>query len=218
MWGKSFINSTIGRKVLMSLTGLFLCLYLIVHLAGNLLLLADGDGTVFLTYAEQISSLWIIRVIEIFLLAAFLIHIIDSAMLTYNNRKARPATYDKRHAAANSSWSSRNMGFLGVILLIFLVIHIAHFFLPTRFGSENLYDIVLWRFSIWWYSLFYILSMVALAFHLVHGVKSSFRTLGLHHSKYIPIVKTISYAFAIIFPLGFAFIPFYFYMKSIGVF
>ena len=116
MWGKSFINSTIGRKVLMSLTGLFLCIYLIVHLIGNMLLLADKNGDLFLSYANIMGHNPVIRVIEIVLVLAFLIHIFDSLILTINNRKARGQRYEVRNASENSSWTSRNMGFLGLIL------------------------------------------------------------------------------------------------------
>jgi succinate dehydrogenase / fumarate reductase, cytochrome b subunit len=207
----------------MSLTGLFLCSFLVIHLAGNLQLLRDDGGQAFNIYSRFMSTNPIIRTIEVLLFLGFIFHIYDGLYLVYKNRKARGGQrYAVNRLDQNSPWSSRNMGLLGTILLVFLVIHLYNFFYVARFGEldpveiegvvyKNVYTMVVTSFQLWWYVAIYVLAMVALAYHLIHGFASAFQTLGLNHKKYTPAILAFGYAFSIIISLGFALLPIYFF-------
>ncbi len=209
----------------MSLTGLFLSIFLIAHLSGNLLLFVGRDA--FNEYSHFMATNPIIRIIEIILFISIIFHVIYAIVLTVRNRQARSVKYAVSNASENSSWFSRNMGVFGTIIFIFLVLHLGNFFVASRFEElpkvqlenghkvEDLYTVVVTSFEQWWYTAIYVISMVVLAFHLVHGVHSAFRSLGLRHHKYIPLVKNIAVGFAIIFPTGFAIIPIYFFIDSL---
>lgn len=206
----------------MSVTGLFLCSFLVVHLVGNLQLFNADNGESFNVYSHFMATNPVIRVMEIVLVLGFLFHIYDAFVLTRRNKTARPVDYAEQHPQENSTWSSRNMGLLGTIILVFLIIHLWNFFVPARFGGlegvvidevdyDNLYLRVVQSFQIWWYVAIYVISMVALAYHLIHGFQSAFQSLGLTHKKYTPFIKTFGYAFSVIVCLGFAIIPLYFF-------
>ncbi len=221
-WLSDTLTSTIGRKLVMSLTGLFLISFLVVHLSGNLQLLAGDDGLAFNAYAKFMTTNPIIKALSYGLYAGFLLHIIMSGLLVYKNRQARPVGYQKFNGGANSTWSSRNMGLLGTIILIFLVIHLRNFWYEMHWGginldeagNKNLYSVVNAAFSEWWYVLIYVLSMAGLAFHLSHGFASAFQTLGLNHKKYTPFIKGVGYVIAILIPLAFASIPVLMFINS----
>ncbi|WP_051080662.1 succinate dehydrogenase cytochrome b subunit [Pontibacter roseus] len=221
-WFTKTFSSTIGRKIIMSVTGLFLCSFLVVHLVGNLQLFNADNGESFNVYSHFMATNPVIRVMEIVLVLGFLFHIYDAFVLTRRNKTARPVDYAEQHPQENSTWSSRNMGLLGTIILVFLIIHLWNFFVPARFGGlegvvidevdyDNLYLRVVQSFQIWWYVAIYVISMVALAYHLIHGFQSAFQSLGLTHKKYTPFIKTFGYAFSVIVCLGFAIIPLYFF-------
>jgi succinate dehydrogenase / fumarate reductase cytochrome b subunit len=146
--------------------------------------------------------------------------------LSIKNKTARPVGYKLANPDQNSSWKSRNMGILGTIVLIFLIIHLRSFWYEMHYGDmptqdyggvivEDLYTVVKASFSQWWYSLLYVLAMVGLGFHLAHGFWSAFQTLGLNHKKYTPMIKKLGLAFAIIVPLLFASMPVYFFLQSL---
>ncbi|MFD3000487.1 succinate dehydrogenase cytochrome b subunit [Pontibacter toksunensis] len=211
-----------GRKIIMSVTGLFLCSFLVVHLIGNLQLFNDDGGASFNLYSYFMANNIVIRIMEIVLVAGFLFHIYDAIMLVRRNKAARPVDYVEQRPQDNSTWSSRNMGLLGTVILVFLIIHLWNFFVPARFGGlegvviegaeyENLYIRVVESFQIWWYVAIYVVAMVALAYHLIHGFQSAFQTLGLDHKKYTPFIQKFGYAFSILVCLGFAIIPLYFF-------
>jgi succinate dehydrogenase / fumarate reductase cytochrome b subunit len=150
---------------------------------------------------------------EIGLVIGFLIHIIDGFVLWSQNSKARPKKYAAKGASANSKWYSRSMGLLGTLLLLFLIMHTAHFWIPNR-GSQfmtgheiNLFEKMKVIFSEWWIVALYLLGCFSLFWHLLHGFKSAFQSLGINHSKYNPIIKMAGTAFAIICPLIFAAMP-----------
>ena len=221
-WFTKTFSSTIGRKIIMSITGLFLCSFLVVHLIGNLQLFKNDGGAAFNVYSHFMGTNPVIRTMEIVLLLGFLFHIYDAIVLTRKNKAARPVNYANNHPEENSPWSSRNMGLLGTVILVFLIIHLWNFFVPARFGGlegvvvedveyDNLYLRVVESFQIWWYVLIYVLAMVALAYHLIHGFQSAFQSLGLTHKKYTPFIQKFGYAFSVIVCLGFAIIPIYFF-------
>lgn len=221
-WFTQTFSSTVGRKIIMSITGLFLCSFLVIHLIGNLQLFNNDGGAAFNIYSRFMGTNPIIRTMEIVLLLGFLFHIYDAIVITRRNKAARPIGYVNSHPEENSTWASRNMGLLGTVILVFLIIHLWNFFVPARFGGlegvliedveyENLYLRVVQSFQIWWYVALYVISMVALAYHLIHGFQSAFQSLGLNHKKYTPFIQKFGYAFSIIVCLGFAIIPLYFF-------
>ncbi len=222
-WTKDYFTSTIGRKFLMSITGLFLVFFLIEHLAGNLLLLLGDHGLTFNAYSDTMANNPIIRIVEIILFLSLIIHPVQALILTQRNRGARKTGYAVSKAGETSSWASRNMGILGSILFVFLVLHIANFFVSARFGdlgidangNKDIYTKVVDSFSMAWYSLFYIFCFLALGFHLIHGILSGFKTLGLSHKKYLPVVKSIGIILTVLFTIGFISIPAYFLINMI---
>jgi succinate dehydrogenase / fumarate reductase cytochrome b subunit len=221
-WLSDTLTSTIGRKLVMSLTGLFLIIFLVVHLAGNFQLLADDGGLAFNAYAKFMTSNPIIKFTSYGLYAFILIHIIMSIALVIKNKKARPVGYDKVKGSANSSFSSRNMGILGFIIFVFLVIHLRNFWYEMHWGSipideagnKDLYAVVNAAFSEWWYVALYVVCMVGLAFHLSHGFSSAFQTLGVNHRKYTPFIKKLGIVYAILIPAAFASIPLIMFFNS----
>lgn len=201
----------------MGATGLFLIAFLVVHCFINSLIFFNDNGLTFNTGAHFMSSNWAIRFGELVLFAGLLLHMIQALILTLQNKKARPIGYAKYDGAANSSWYSRSMGLLGTLLLIFLIIHLAHFWVKSRFtglpeeldaeGHENLYFVMQQTFTQLWVVIVYCLAMISLAYHLMHGFQSAFQTFGLNHKKYTPFIKSLGTGFSIIVPLIFAAMP-----------
>jgi succinate dehydrogenase / fumarate reductase cytochrome b subunit len=222
-WFTNFFSSTLGRKLVMALTGLFLILFLAVHLAGNLQLLKSDDGRAFNIYTHFMTSNPLIKVISYVNYTFILLHVIWAIILSSRNRAARgPQGYA---VSKNSShWTSRNMGILGTFILIFLVIHLKGFWYEMHWGEikpvsydgqdyKNLYAVVDKTYDQAWYVAIYVISMLLLAFHLYHGFGSAFQTLGLNHVKYNPVIRFVGVAFAIIVPALFAWIPLYMFFN-----
>lgn len=219
-WFTKTVSSSIGRKLIMSTTGLFLCTFLVVHLVGNLQLFKNDDGVAFNTYSHFMGTNPVIRTIEWGLVLGFGFHIYEGLALWFKNRSARAVRYEQWHAEKNSEWTSRNMALLGTILLIFLLVHLYNFFWRARFGSldpdinqnDDLYRLVVSSFHQWWYVLLYVAAQASLGYHLWHGFRSGFQTLGLNHRKYTPLIKYAGYAFAVVVSAGFASMPLYFFL------
>ena len=123
----SFLDSSIGRKVLMSLTGLFLCSFLIIHVSGNLQLFKNDEGLAFNQYTVFMTTFLPIKVISYVLYACIVLHVISGIRITLKNQKARPVGYKARKDPRSSTWASKNMAILGILVLIFLVTHMANF-------------------------------------------------------------------------------------------
>lgn len=221
---KGFLKSSIGKKVVMGLTGLFLISFLIVHCFINALIFFNDGGLTFNIGAAFMAHNWLIRAGEIVLFAGLILHIVQALILTLENKRARPVGYAKVDGAANSSWYSRSMGLLGTLLLMFLIIHLVHFWVKSRFtglpgedanGNENLYAVMQETFKITWVVILYALSMISLAYHLLHGFQSAFQTLGLNHKNYTPLIKKTGIAFSILIPFIFALMPILMYLGII---
>ena len=224
-WFSNFLTSSIGRKVLMSLTGLFLIIFLVIHLIGNLQLLSPDDGMSFNIYAYFMTHNPLIKTVSYLLYAFILIHAVQGWMLWSKNRKARGGqkyAVKNTRAVGTNSFAASNMGWLGTIIFIFLVIHMYQFWLQMKLGNtpmvtyegnevKDLYTIVADAYSNIGYVIFYVVSMVVVAYHLLHGFQSAFQTLGLNHRKYTPFIKGIGLVYSILVPLGFAIIPLYMY-------
>ena len=218
-----FFTSSIGQKFFMSITGLFLMMFLCVHLIINSLLLF-GDGELFNEAANFMSSNPLMKVIEPVLALGFIVHIIYASYITIKNQMARPQGY-KVTSKTKTSWASKNMFILGGLVLVFLIIHLANFFWKIKFGIvptihvggkelHDVYGLVAGLFKgCLLYNVLYILGAVFLFFHLTHGFWSAFQTIGLNNEKWICRLKTISYIYAIIIAGGFTIIPLYFILK-----
>ena len=229
MSNNGLLKSSLAKKYLMALTGLFLCTFLVGHLAGNLQLFIQGaEGQqAFNEYAEFMTTFPLVKLLSYLTYACVLFHIVDGIVLTIRNRKSRPVGYVKEKGSANASWASRNMGVLGTIIAVFLVSHMQTFWYKMHFGEmpmhdglKDLHTVVLAFFSpenSWGIVavLGYVLAQMALAFHLVHGFQSGFQSLGLRHPKYTPAIEKTGYLFGIGVPLLFAVIPVFLYITQL---
>ncbi|MBY0542218.1 MAG: succinate dehydrogenase cytochrome b subunit [Sphingobacteriaceae bacterium] len=214
-------SSSIGKKLIMGLTGLFLISFLLVHCFLNAFVFFDNTGVLFNEGAHFMATNWIIRAMEVVLMAGLLLHIVQGARLTFQNQAARPVKYAYTNGNANSKWYSRSMGLLGTLLLIFLIVHLSQFWVVSRFtgiptvdanGHEDLYAVMKVTFKDLYMVILYVLAMVSLAYHLLHGFASAFQTMGWNHKKYTPIIKAIGVGFSIIIPLLFAAMPVWIYL------
>mgnify|MGYP000843966977 FL=1 len=274
----ALLKSSLAKKYWMALTGLFLCLFLSGHLAGNLQLLVPHNALNFNKYALFMTSTPAVKTLSYLTYTSILFHAIDGIMLAFQNKAARPIGYAKNNPSANSPWASRNMAVLGTIILVFIVTHMVSFWAKMHFdenmplqtitisaqgqsqefyvttdggdlpkaqvdqkmvvikdrtdfydaaanvkvkeGYKDLYKITLAFFQDAKYGLIYtilyVLSMIVLAFHLLHGFSSAFQSLGMNHPKYTPAIKVFGKGFAIVVPLLFAIIPLYihFFLKA----
>lgn len=209
-----FLSSSIGKKISMGLTGLFLISFLIVHVSVNSCIFINDGGITFNAAAHFMATNPLIRLIEIGLFAGLILHIIFALLLTLENKKARPIGYKEINGAANSNWYSRSMGILGSLLLIFLVVHLAHFWIDTKIAvftgkadKHITFNEMKEVFSNWYIVALYLIGVGSLLFHILHGFQSAFQTLGLNHKKYTPIIKKFGIWFSIIVCLLFASMP-----------
>lgn len=222
-FGNAF-SSSIGKKLIMGITGLFLISFLVVHCFINALIIVNDGGLTFNMGAHFMGTNWIIRAMEVVLFAGLLAHIVQGFRLVIQNRAARPERYAVTNGAANSKWYSRSMGLLGTLLLIFLIVHISKFWVMSRFtgiptvdanGNHDLFAVMVETFKDPLLVLLYVLAMVSLAYHLLHGFSSAFQTLGWNHKKYTPLIKGFGFWFSIIIPLLFALMPVVMYLGCI---
>lgn len=231
--GGIFSNS-VGHKLVMAITGLFLILFLLVHLAMNLTLVMNdvflfghqwGEGELYNTAAHFMISTPLIRLMEPLLAAGFIFHIVYATIITVRNRRHRPISYAVRAGNHLSSWSSKNMYILGFALLLFLGLHIWNFFYRFRYTTmpetvingvtmDDSFTVVaaLFNGSVI-YCIIYMLAGLVLALHLSHGFWSAFQTVGWNNLKWIPRLRIISIVFAVLVGVGFAIIPLYFLVR-----
>jgi succinate dehydrogenase / fumarate reductase, cytochrome b subunit len=207
-WVVEFYRSTIGKKIVMAVTGVVLVGYVVVHVLGNLLVFRGPEAIN--AYAELLKSsalvLWSVRAI---LLTAVVLHIHAAWSLTRLDLAARPERYE-RLVRQSSTWSARSMRVGGVILLVFVVFHLLHFTTGTvhpAFSPLDVYNNVLIGFGITWVVVFYVVAMLALGLHLHHGIWSAFQTLGLNHPHMNPARRTLATVVAILVAAGFISIP-----------
>ncbi|NOY97003.1 MAG: succinate dehydrogenase cytochrome b subunit [Chlorobi bacterium] len=223
----NFLFASIGKKFIMSISGIFLFLFISVHLTVNLLLIFDDSGELFNLGAHFMATNLIIKIVEPILGLGFVVHILWSLVLSYQNFMARPIGYLTKSRSVSSTWASRNMLILGSLVLVFLVIHIINFFWDIKFNPgklntvyinggeiEDTYTLVasLFKASVI-YDILYIIGGILLGIHLSHGFWSSFQTLGLNNRNWMKRLQRISYIYAVIIATGFAIIPLYFLIK-----
>jgi succinate dehydrogenase / fumarate reductase cytochrome b subunit len=218
-----FVSSSIGKKFFMSITGLFLVVFLLVHLTANLALLFGADA--FNVVSHFMGTNPVIQVMQPVLALGFIVHIIYGTVLTLQNQKARPENYSKVQNSHQSSWASKNMYILGGMILTFLVIHLINFFWKLKVtGSpllnevevggvkmENAYALVAGLFTDGTmglvYSALYVLGAIFLGLHLSHGFWSAFQTIGWSNDIWRKRLTVVAYLYAIAVAGGFAIIP-----------
>lgn len=224
-WLTNALFSSVGRKIIMSLTGIFLILFLTEHLISNFLLLKDDGGLAFNEFAHFMKHNSLILIGEVVLFVGFIFHIIDGIVLVNSNRAARPVAYAVANKSKLNSWTSKYMGPFGIVLLIFLILHLYNFFRYKYFAPiENVPGTDIADMASKVYLVFqnplevgiYIIAMFVLAFHLWHGFQSAFRTLGLGHVKYLPFIQLLGKAYSILIPAGMALIPIVIYLKHLS--
>ncbi len=212
-------TSSIGRKLVMSFTGVFLILFLIVHVGINACIFANDGGQMFNTAAHFMGANIVPRILEVGLFAGFILHIIQGYMLTVKNKSARKVSYAIDYGNKGSKWYSRSMALLGTLVLLFLILHLSNFWIPNRSsqgfslgGEIDLYEKMKETFSghdiiTILTILVYVLGCAALGYHLAHGFQSAFKTLGVHNKRYQVMLTNIGYGFAVIVSLAFAMMP-----------
>ena len=224
----SFMNASIGRKVFMSITGLFLIVFLCVHLTLNLFLTFDETGNLFNLAAHFMATNPLIKIMEPVLALGFIIHIIWSGWITLTNMKARPQSYNSGDKLLSWWAPSKNMFILGGMVLVFLVLHLMHFYVKMKFTGDplleevtvngvqmhNAYKLVSDLFINYpLYDLFYVAGAILVGLHISHGFWSAFQSIGLSNSVWMKRLKFLAYFFAIVIAAGFAYIPLFFLIK-----
>lgn len=232
MTWKQMFTSSIGKKLVMALTGLFLITFLIVHAGLNACIWANDNGELFNVAAHFMGTTIVVRIIEVGLFLFIILHLVQGYLLSYEYQKKRSVKYAVAYGEKGSKWYSRSMGILGTLLLLFLIMHVYHFWVPSRFGGmanimplaqvtypdsvkeyHNLYAEMLNVFQgnplI---VLLYVIGCISLAYHLMHGFESSFRTIGVHNNRYLKMLRYTGRAFAIIVSVAFAMMPISMYL------
>lgn len=227
------LKSSLAKKYAMAATGLFLCLFLAGHLAGNLQLFtasADG-GRQFNEYAKFMTTFPAVKILSYLTYFAVLFHLADGIVLSLQNRKARPVRYAMERPSENAGWSSRNMMMLGTIVLVFLVTHMQNFWWQMHFGEvamvdydgvmvKDLYTVVAAFFNPELNSFalpaigLYLLGQFALGFHLWHGFSSGFQSVGLRHPRYSKWIGGFGKAFSVVVPVLFSAIVVFMYITQ----
>lgn len=218
-----FIKNSITRKNLMAITGLFLSFFLIIHLLGNLQLLLPAEEAQlrYNSYSQLLGGNILVKLIGYILYLCIILHTLDAIYLSVKRKKANGSSHPYARRGRESTWYSQNMMALGIIIFIFLVIHFKDFWYHYKFGqlpldingNRDLYTLVVLAFEQLWYVIFYIIAIIALGYHLLHGVFSAHRTIGLYHPLYNKIVKLAGAVFAIAITIGYIIIPLYLYFK-----
>jgi len=237
MTSKQFFTSSIGKKITMGLTGFFLISFLIVHCSINAMIFFNDGGQTFNHWGHFMGSNLLIRTAEIGLFVFLLIHIIQGLLLWKQNKSARPVKYIVTKPNENSKWYSRSMGLLGTLILIFLILHLYHFWTPSRFGgignvrsleetvlsdynNQPVHDLFKEMLMVFQNNLLivivYVLGVISLSWHLLHGFQSAFQTFGWNHKKYTPLIKLIGVGYSIIICLLFAMMPIAIYLHWVG--
>lgn len=212
LW-KQLFTSSIGKKILMAFTGFFLITYLIVHATINAFIFFNDGGQTFNTVASFMLHNYVVRILEVGLFAGFVLHIVQGLMLWKQNNFARKIGYKKQSYVREINWNSRVMGWLGTFILLFLVMHLYHFWASTKHelyfhGPEvNLYEEMKEIFTnpVWF--VLYMIGLASLLFHLLHGFKSAFETFGINNKKWTPVIRGIGIFYSVVICLLFASMP-----------
>lgn len=232
-----FFTSVVGRKIVMATTGLFLISFLIIHVGINACIFYDlpffdpaDNGSMFNRAAHFMGASFVIRLMEIGLFAGFIVHIVQGYYVELNNRKRRGSDYAVNLGERGSKWYSRSMALLGTLILLFLVLHVAHFWVPSRITHDlqqatyrgvETHNLFLKMYDVFqepWVVIVYIIGVISLCYHLIHGFHSAFRTMGVYNRKYLAMLRSMGYGFSILVSLLFALMPISMYFKWVNPF
>jgi succinate dehydrogenase / fumarate reductase cytochrome b subunit len=203
-WLARLYQSSVGKKSIMAVSGILLVLFLFTHLLGNST--SFFGRTAFNSYAEHLHSIgYLIYIFEIGLLTVFTIHIFTGVVLYFENLKARPSRYNINKDDGDRSWGSRTMPYTGLVIILFIIVHLANFHFTDK--SVLVADLVRNLLSKPPLAAFYIFSLICVALHVSHGFWSMLQSLGLNHPKYNGMIKTGALAFSILVGTVFILIP-----------
>ena len=206
-WMIQTLWSSVGKKLLMALTGLSFCGFLAGHLAGNLTIY--GGKNAFNSYAKHLHSLGpLLTLAEWTLLFFAVVHVCTGLILFYQNFTARTSRYAVNKKAGGRTIGSATMPYTGILLLVFIIFHLINFHFVDK-SSTSIYQIVAQTFENPIYVVIYILAMIVVALHVSHGLWSAFQTIGLNHEKYMPFIMALSIVFSLAVGFGFGVIPIY---------
>ena len=206
-WVITTLGTSIGKKILMAVTGLGFICFLLVHLAGNLTIYGGMDA--FNAYSEHLHALGpIIHIAEVGLLTLALVHVSIGTILFLQNLRARSSRYVMNVRAGGRTIGSATMPYTGLIILLFVIFHLANFHFVDK-THTSIFQIVAMAFNNPLYVVIYTLAMGILAIHISHGFWSLCQTLGANHPKYSPAVFVIGISLSVVFGVGFGFIPIY---------
>jgi succinate dehydrogenase / fumarate reductase cytochrome b subunit len=204
-WIAAVLASSVGKKLMMALTGLAFIGFLAAHLAGNLTIY--GGKAAFNGYAEKLQSLGaLLHVFRAGLITFALVHVLTGLYLFWLNRRARPVGYGTYASAGGRTLSSRTMPYTGIVILAFVVYHLYHFTFVDK-SATTVFDMVTAAFNRPLIMLLYAALMIVVAFHVRHGFWSAFQTLGINHPKWMPAVSAASIAAGVVVALGFGMLP-----------
>lgn len=207
-WFVDMVQTSIGKKLLMALTGLGFVLFLLIHLIGNLTLYAGKDT--FLSYVAHLHALDpLIRVAEIGLLVFAAVHVVTGLTLFWQNLKARPVRYHVNRWAGGRTIGSATMPYTGLIIIGFVVVHLMNFHFIDHDTQTAVFDALSRTFASLPYVIFYTLAVLVVALHISHGFWSLFQTLGANHPKYMPAIRGFGIGFSLLAAAGFGCIPVY---------
>lgn len=221
-WFIKTFSSSLGRKLIMSVAGIGLLIYLLVHMSINLLVIFYDTPQTFNVAAHFMGTNKVIRVVEVGLFLFFILHIVYGLIVSYRNKAARPIGYKLKKNSSKEAFSDY-MTHTALIILVFLVIHLANFYVrgkiigdvpPVVYDGVTYHDmggLVIQKFQNLGFVVFYVAAMLFLGFHLLHGFYSAFQTLGWTHKKYIGLIKGASVVYTLIVTIGFMAIPIYIY-------
>lgn len=215
---KRFIFSSIGKKIILSLTGAFLMIFLLLHVSLNLTALYSRE--LYAAVCEFMDKSLLVQIMVPVLASGFIFHIVFSIWIELRNCAARPRSmrYRVPCKAKTASWASNNMLVLGLVVLGFLALHFFHFWskmqLQHMLGHDgaSAYDLVVATFSKWYYCVLYIIWLAAISYHVSHGLWSAFQTLGMNNKAWLPRLKMLGKIYAVIIFLAYIIIPIYFYL------
>ncbi|TCZ68095.1 succinate dehydrogenase cytochrome b subunit [Flaviaesturariibacter aridisoli] len=233
-----FFTSAVGRKFVMALTGIFLISFLLIHVALNACLFndltffnANDNGSMFNRAAHFMGNSIVIRILEFGLFAGFLLHIVQGYAVELKNRSRRSQGYQVSLGNRGSKWYSRSMALLGTLILLFLVVHIAQFWYPSRLApgmlqeasyrndTVHVHNLFLRMYEVFqqeWVVILYLLGVGALTFHLFQGFHSAWRSLGVHNRKYLAMLRSLGYVFTIVVCVLFALMPIAMYFQWVN--
>ena len=206
-WLINTLGASVGKKLMMAITGLGFCCFLTIHLVGNLTIYGGKDF--FNSYVDHLHSLGpLVTLAELGLLIFATVHILTGTLLFYQNFKARPIRYSVNKRAGGRTLGSATMPYTGFILLLFVIFHLLNLHFVDKTNTTT-FQLLSSSFAKPVYIFIYTFSVIIAAIHVSHGLWSAFQTLGANHPKYTPFLRGLSIVFSVVVGIGFGFIPVY---------